>query len=642
MCGIAGIVDVEGRALDGAALARMSASMRLRGPDDEGTWSDGVAMLGFRRLSIIDLDGGHQPMSTPDGQLTVVFNGEVYNFRELRSRLQSLGHHFATGSDTEAILHAYRAWGDDGVRELDGMFAFALWDAPRRRLLLGRDRFGKKPLYYFHDGRRLVFASTLSALVEHPQVPRALDEDALAEYLALEYVVAPRTMLAGVRKLEPATLYAFDAASGRAEKRRYWSLRVDGAAHLDEHEAAAELERRLRAAVKKRLVADVPLGVFLSGGIDSSTVTALAAAERSGIRTFSVRFSDPSFDEGPFARRVAAHLGTSHVEEELSLGEAAAIVERLGEILDEPVADGSVVPTYLLSRFARRHVTVALGGDGGDELFAGYPTYAAHRLASFAGPLARPSLVARMRQLAARLPVSHDNFSFDFKLKKLLAGLDAPLDERNYVWLGAFERERLGALFGREVDPYRAVRARYHDGAGTHLERVLYQDVGLYMCHSVLAKVDRASMAASLEVRAPLLDTAVAELAGALPLSLKLRRLTGKYLLKRVARRFLPSEIVDRPKKGFGMPTGRWLRAELGALARDALTDGSSLAAEGLLARAEVERLLDEHTRGTADHRQRLWALLVLELWRRQLRRSASSGEHSMTSSQPSALQVSR
>ncbi|MCU1282308.1 MAG: asnB, partial [bacterium] len=507
-----------------------------RGPDDAGTFLDGTALLAFRRLSILDLAGGHQPMSTPDGACTVVFNGEIYNFVALRARLEALGHAFVTRSDTECILHAYRQWGADCVAELDGMFAFALWDARARRLLLARDRFGKKPLYYYADGARIAFASTLTALLQHPAVPRALDRDALAEYLAVEYVVAPRTILSNVRKLPAATRLVFDADGGRTTTTRYWELRVDGTRFRGTPaDAAVELEALLQASVKKRLVADVPLGVFLSGGVDSSTVAALAARERSGIETFSIGFSDPSFDESRWARRAAAHLGTRHHEEELSLDDAAAIVADLGSILDEPVADGSIVPTYLLSRFARRHVTVALGGDGGDELFAGYPTYVAHRLLQYAGPLARPSLIAAAAALAARLPVSHDNFSFDFRLKKLLAGAAAPLDERNYWWLGACEPARVAALLGGERhDPFAAVRARYHEPpAGTHLERVLCQDVGLYLCHSVLAKVDRASMAASLEVRAPLLDTAVAEFAGSLPLDWKLHRTTSKWIFKR-------------------------------------------------------------------------------------------------------------
>ncbi|MGZ3443536.1 MAG: asparagine synthetase B family protein, partial [Polyangia bacterium] len=454
----------------------------------------------------------------------------------------------------------------------------------------------------------------------HPAVPRALDRDALAEYLALEYVVAPRTILSNVRKLPPATQLVFEADGGRTTTSRYWQLRVDGAGHrCTPADAAVELEALLQKSVAKRLVADVPVGIFLSGGVDSSTVAALAAREHSGIETFSVSFSDRSFDESRFARRVAAQLGTRHHEEELSLDEAAGIVEKLGTILDEPVADGSIVPTYLLSRFARRHVTVALGGDGGDELFAGYPTYLAHRLLAWAGPAARPPLVRAAAALAARLPVSHDNFSFDFKLKKLTAGAAAPPDERNYWWLGACEPMRIAALLGEAHDPFAAVRARYHEPAtGTHLERVLYQDIGLYLCHSVLAKVDRASMAASLDVRAPLLDTAVAEFAASLPIDWKLHRTTGKWIFKRVARHLLPRAIVDRPKKGFGMPIARWLRQELRELLHDTLLDARSLAAEGALDRNEVARMLDEHERGAVDHRQRLWALVVLELWRRE------------------------
>ncbi len=633
MCGIAGVVDASGAWLDADALLAMRESMRARGPDDAGSFADGAAMLAFRRLSILDLAGGHQPMATPEGDCVVVFNGEIYNFAPLRERLGALGHRFVTRSDTECILHAYRQWGDDCVGELDGMFAFALWDTRKRRLLLARDRFGKKPLYWYADGARLAFASTLTALLEHPAVPRALDRDALAEYLALEYVVAPRTILAGVRKLPAATRLAFEAADGRTSETRYWRLRVDGAAHAKgsprtTDEAAGALESLLQTSVRKRLVADVRVGIFLSGGVDSSTVAALAAREHAGIETFSIAFTDPSFDERSHARAVAAHLGTRHHEEELSTDEAARIVADLGAILDEPVADGSIVPTYLLSRFARRHVTVALGGDGADELFAGYPTHLAHRLLAWAGPFGCVTPMRAAAALAARLPVSHDNFSFDFRLKKLTAGAAAPADERNYWWLGACEPARVQALLGDGVarDPFAAVRARYHEPpTGTHLERVLYQDVGLYLGHSVLAKVDRASMATSLEVRAPFLDTAVAEFAGALPIDWKLRRTTGKWILKRMAQKLLPHAIVARPKKGFGMPIARWLRGALEPLARDALLDGGSLSASGALARGEIARMLDEHARGDVDHRQRLWALVVLELWQRKNLGAATS-----------------
>jgi asparagine synthase (glutamine-hydrolysing) len=616
MCGIAGAVDESGAALDRDVLLRMSASMRTRGPDDAGEWGEGACRLVFRRLSIIDLSGGHQPMTTADGAAVIVFNGEIYNFQELRSRLTKLGHHFRTHSDTETILYAYRQWGVDCVRELDGMFALALWDSREQRLLLARDRFGKKPLYYYCDGRALIFASTLSALLCHPLVPRMLDAEALAEYLALEYVVAPRTMIAGVHKLPAASLLLFSSGSVQRTE-QYWRPPPMGTLRIGLPEAEARLHGLLSRAVEKRLLADVPLGVFLSGGLDSSTVTALATAQRRGIRTFSVRFSDPSFDESDWARKVASHLGTQHHEEDLSPAAAQAIVPMLGSILDEPVADASIVPTFLLSRFARRHVTVALGGDGGDELFAGYPTYVAHRLANICGERLHPPLLAALRALAARLPVSHDNFSFDFKLKQFLGGLDAPPDERNYVWMGACERARVAALLGRDFDVYRVARERYADSTGEHLERVFNQDLGLYLTHSVLAKVDRASMATSLEVRAPLLDRELAEFVIALPLDFKLRRLTGKYLLKRVARRLLPAEVVNRPKKGFGMPVASWLRGPLEPLAREMLFDSLSMTAAGMIRRDEVQRLVDEHLMGVADHRKRLWTLLVLELWRR-------------------------
>jgi asparagine synthase (glutamine-hydrolysing) len=383
-------------------------------------------------------------------------------------------------------------------------------------------------------------------------------------------------------------------------------------------EAIDELAARLEVAVRRRLIADVPLGILLSGGIDSSLVAAFAARERSGIRTFSVRFSDPSFDESSHARMVANHLGTEHVEEELDVRRAADIVGDLGGILDEPIGDASIVPTYMLSRFVRKHVTVALGGDGGDELFAGYPTYVAHRIAEAIGPLRQ--LAPPARALAALLPVSHDNFSFDFKLKKLLLGLDAKREERNAIWLGAWPPELLAELLGARHDVYSAARVRYREGNGEHLERVLYQDIGLYMCHAVLAKVDRASMAASLEVRAPLLDTAFASYAASLPLGFKLRGRVGKYILKQVARRYLPSEIVDRPKKGFGMPVARWLRNELRPIAQEALLGPRSLTASGRLRKAAVERVLREHVEGAVDHRQRLWTLLVVEIWRRHHR----------------------
>ncbi len=622
MCGICGLVDVGGGPIVRDELKAVNDAMRLRGPDDEGFFVDGKAGLGHRRLSIIDLTTGHQPLTNEDGAVQVICNGEIYNFVELRERLTALGHAFKTKSDCEVIAHGYEEWGDDVVHHIDGMFALAVWDARRRRLLLARDRFGKKPLAWFREGGRFGFASTVTALLKHPAAPRRIDEAALARYLALEFVPAPSTMVGGIRKLEPGTLLTLDE-HGRVSTRRFWRLEVRAApARARADEVDEEIRTRLMAAVKKRLVADVPLGIFLSGGIDSSSVVAAGmAAGAARLRTFSISFGDPSFDESAYAREVAARFGTDHVEERLDESELLGIVPRVGEILDEPMADGSLVPTYLLSRVARRHVTVALGGDGGDELFAGYPTYTAHRLARYAAPVLRGPVLALAAGAVARLPVSHRNLSFDFKLKKTLAGIGYPDEVRNYVWLGAFGPEELPALTGRAVDEddlFREIAATYREAPGeTHLEKVLYQDVRLYLAHEILVKVDRASMANSLEVRAPLLDTAFAEYVARLPLDAKLHRLSGKAAFKRALAPWLPARILHRPKKGFGMPIGQWLRGPLRELADDLLLGPGGLAATGLLQRRALAELLDQHVRGAVDHRKRLWCLIVLELWRR-------------------------
>jgi asparagine synthase (glutamine-hydrolysing) len=622
MCGICGLVDLGAGPVAEDELRPVNEALRLRGPDDEGFFVEARAGLGHRRLSIIDLTGGHQPMANEDGQVLTVVNGEIYNFVELRSRLEALGHRFQTRSDTEVLIHGYEAWGDDVVHELDGMFAFAVWDRRLRRLLLARDRFGKKPLCWFRAGGRFGFASTITALLRHPASPRAIDPVALARYLALEFVPAPSSIVSGIHKLEPGTRLTLDE-NGCVATERFWRLEVGAApVRAPAEEVDEELRTLLMAAVKKRLVSDVPLGIFLSGGIDSSSVVAAGVAAGAGrLRTFSISFGDPSFDESGYAREVAARFGTDHVEERLDESELLAIVPRVGEILDEPMADSSIVPTYLLSRVARRHVTVALGGDGGDELFAGYPTYVAHRLAGLGAPLLRGPLLRLATGIAARLPVSHRNLSLDFKLKKTLAGIGFPDELRNYAWLGAFAPDELPALVGHAVDGtelWRDVAAAYREAPGaTHLEKVLYQDVRLYLAHQILVKVDRASMANSLEVRAPLLDTAFAEYVARLPLDAKLRRLTGKAAFKRALAPWLPAHILHRPKKGFGMPVGRWLGGPLRDLSHDLLLGAGGLAGTGLFERPALARLLEEHQRGAVDHRKRLWCLIVFEMWRR-------------------------
>lgn len=618
MCGICGALALSDAPVTKEELAPMVDAMRLRGPDGEGLYADGAAGLGHRRLSIIDLGGGHQPMSTPDGEVVTVLNGEIYNFRELRVELERRGHRFRTRSDTEALLFAYREWGESFVDHIDGMFALAIWDRKEQRLLLARDRFGKKPLVWFANGKRLVFASTTSALLQHPMSPRDIDEAALAQYLAWEFIPAPQSILKGVIKLPPGTLLIAER-DGRLRERRYFKLEVRGRL-AGGAEDEVLLRENLKAAVKKRLVADVPVGIFLSGGIDSSAIAWAAKEVGAGrIKTFSIRFRDASFDEGDHAQRVAAEFGSEHIEEHLDEAKLLGIVPRLGHVLDEPMADGSIVPTYLLSELARRHVTVALGGDGGDELLGGYPMYLAHRLVSALGPLSQKPFLGLAERAAALLPVSHKNLSFDFKLKKLLGGLGYPEPVRNYVWLGAFLPTEIPELLGRPISAealFAPISQVYWEAPGqSHLERVLYQDVRLYLVHHILAKVDRASMAHSLEVRAPFLDTVLASHVAALPLSEKCSGLYGKAILRRALRGHIPEQVLRRPKKGFGMPIGAWLRGPLRPLAEERLLGATQGLSDWLDGRT-IKRLLDEHQRGEHDHRKRLWTLLVLSLWR--------------------------
>ena len=622
MCGIVGNVLARAdRTPDAAVLKRMNDRITHRGPDDEGVFVQGPAGLAMRRLKIIDLATGHQPMTGEDGRVWTVFNGEIYNYRELREAHAARGHVFTTRSDTEVIVHGYEERGVASVGDLDGMFAVAIWDAPARTLLLARDRLGIKPLYYAVLPDQIVFASELKALLEHPAIERTLDLTALSRYLAHEYVPAPHSILRAVRKLPAGHWLTY--TDGRVKLEPYWDVHFQRGAGIDEAEAVEALRAALDRSVKQHLVSDVPLGVFLSGGIDSSAVAAFAARHFPGrLKTFSIGFEDPSFDETAHARRVARVLDTDHQEEILDPRAALDLVTRLPELLDEPLGDASFLPTYLLSRFTRRSATVALSGDGGDELFAGYPTYQAHRLA---GPLELiPPLLRRrlLRPVVERLPVSLDNLSFDFKLKRFVAGLDfAPVD-RHAAWLGSFtpaEQKELftaDALARMEAPPsYAAFHEMLsHAPSASGLERMLYLDLKGYLGEGVLTKVDRASMACSLEVRVPLLDHRVVELATSLPMHLKLRRVTTKYVLKRALAGVLPRDILERPKKGFGIPLGRWFRGELAPMLRDVCAP-DVIRRAGLFRPEAVGRLLAEHAEGRHDHRKKLYTLLAFQLW---------------------------
>jgi asparagine synthase (glutamine-hydrolysing) len=630
MCGIAGYCAIQverhaGVPLDAAALAPMLACIRHRGPDDEGLFNGPGVVLGHRRLSIIDVAGGHQPLHGARESTVLVVNGEVYNFRALRDELRAAGHVFRSRSDSEVLAHAYDAWGLGFLDRVDGMFALALWDGERRRLVLARDRMGEKPLFWAERAGRVLFASELSALLAHPDVEPAIDPDALRAYLALEYVPSPACIIAGVRKLEPGT--ALVVENGAVRQHRYWRLDANGAGvagrnggTADFGEAAARLRTLLEGSVEQRLVSDVPLGVFLSGGLDSSAVAALAA-RHGPLDTFSIGFREASFDESRHARSVAERIGSRHHEHIFEAAAMADLVPRLGRTLDEPIGDASILPTMLLSAFARRSVTVALGGDGGDELFAGYPMHQAHRLAPLARML-RPALPLA-RAAAARMPVAHGNFTLGFKAVTFLRGAGERPPLNHALWMSSFSAAESAALLSPDLlarasaDPFAAVHAAWARSAGAQpIARAAHLDAVTYLPDDILVKVDRASMAVALEVRAPFLARDVVEFAFSLPDAFRMRGFTGKRVLRAAVADLLPAEILARPKKGFGVPIAAWLAGPLRDLAHDTLSE-RALADGGLFRPAAVARLLAEHERGRADHRKPLWTLLVFELWRR-------------------------
>ena len=633
MCGISGIVVPRGERVPKDTLWAMTATLEARGPDDQGYFVDGAGGcgLGHRRLSIIDLTGGRQPLANQDGQIQAIANGEIYNFRELRAELAAEGFVFRTKSDSEVVPHGFEHWGVELFARLEGQFALAIWDARHRRLILARDRMGQKPLYYAFIGPRretLVFGSELKALAEHPQFERSVSPTALAMYLTYECVPEDRAIYRGAAKVLPGTFLEYDRERRKTRIEAYWRMPFASRGSASETARARELRTLICDGTKKRLVSDVPLGVLLSGGIDSSTVAAAMAhsVPPDRIRTFSVSFADASFDESTHARAVSAHLGTQHTEQQLSPARMLDILPEVAGFMCEPLGDASVIPTYLLSRFTREHVTVALGGDGGDELFLGYPTFQADAVAQVLDrvmPLAAERRLGRAILCASRgLPVSRKNFSLDFKLKRFAQGLGLVPRERHQAWMGSFmphELERVISETMREPalaeSPY-ATLARFSEVSGARdvLDQAVYQYARLYLTADVLTKVDRASMACGLEVRAPLLDTRLVEFACAIPGTLRLRGLTTKYLLKRAVRPWLPPEIIDRPKKGFGVPIGSWIRGPLSELVHD-LLHPTKLRREGFFCPREVERLVDEHRRGRADHRKPLWTLLAFELW---------------------------
>lgn len=614
MCGIAGYVGKGNEAL----LRAMGETLHHRGPDASGIWCSPDSRVGLThtRLAIIDLSpGGAQPMQSNDGQLVVTFNGEIYNFAELK---QELGYPFTTHSDTEVILAAYQRWGAQAFSRFRGMFALALYDKQKRELILVRDRLGKKPLYWSLAGNTLVFGSELKALRAHPATPRTIDHRSLAHYLSREYVPTPRTIYKDVHKLPPGTVLRFKDGTTHTES--FWNPAKEMIV-VSEKESLAQFDTLLERATRERMVSDVPLGVFLSGGIDSSVVAYYAAqASSQKIQTFSIGFSEKSFDESPQARLVAAHLGTDHHEHILSGKDALALVHDIPEVFDEPVADASVLPTLLLSRFTREHVTVALGGDGADELLLGYPTFQAEHYAKLYAHIPE-ALRALLRESVDLLPASTSYMSLDFKVRKFTHDFaDDPMT-RHLQWLGSFKESELSSL----LSPAAATEARriteelstewQHECPNlTGLNALSHLYLRTYLMDQVLVKVDRASMRYALEVRAPFLSHDVVEFLLSLPPDMKYRNGRGKYLLRTLMRGRLPSIILDRPKQGFAAPVGTWLRGELRDLATDVLSS-TNVQMSGLLETKEVSRLLTEHLTGAHNHGKKLWTLLVFQLW---------------------------
>ena len=620
MCGICGIASANlDQFADEAILKSMCRAMMHRGPDDEGYYVDGYVGLGMRRLSIIDLSTGRQPITNEDESLWIVFNGEIYNYASLRHTLEQQGHTFRTKSDTEVILHAYEEYGDGCVDHLNGMFAFAIWDTANRRLMIARDRLGIKPLYYWSNGERLVFGSELKAVIGHPGVPRSLDLAALDQFLTLEYVPAPRSIFEGIKKLPPGHILSWQDC--QVEVTPYWDvpfLDVPG----DEATCIEQLTALIDDAVKMRLVSDVPLGAFLSGGIDSSAIVAsMSRAMTEPVKTFSIGFGDKTYNELPYARAVAEHFNTDHHEDFLA-PDIIAMVQRLVPHLDEPFGDFSIFPTFLVSEMARRHVTVALSGDGGDELFGGYDTYVAQNADRFYRILPAALRQNTLPALLDMVPPQSAKKGIINKVKRFVEGGSLPASLQHTRWMSFTTDRDKAALYSADLQ----IALNGHTSADlieSYFQSVAqqpplgqqqYVDIKTYMVDDILTKVDRMSMAASLEARVPLLDHRIVEFAMSLPPEMKLHRGETKRILRRAMADRLPEQVLNKPKQGFSIPLKHWLGGPLLPLMTDLLST-NTIKRRGLFEPKCVSGWVSEHLDGKANHSHRLWALMVFELW---------------------------
>lgn len=626
MCGIAGVLYFDGTAAQPEILKPMTDVIAHRGPDGEGIYTSGAVGLGHRRLAILDLSpAGKQPMCNEDGTIWVTFNGEIYNFGEIRRELSDRGHKFRSQTDTEVIVHAYEEWGTDCLKRFNGMFAFGLWDEQKRRLWLVRDRLGVKPLFYYHSSRFLLFGSEIKAILCHPGVERTIDYEALSYYLALNYTPAPYTLFASIRQLLPGH-YLWVDADGHVQDVEYWDVVYSEEGNRSEQSYLEEFSALLEDSIRLRLVSDVPFGVFLSGGVDSSSVAyGMSHQMQEAVKTFSIGFGESSFDELEYARLVAQTLQSEHYEQ-IVTADAATILPKLVWHAEEPTADSSMVAVYYLAQMAREKVTMALSGDGADEILAGYETYQAYYLLQLYRLL--PSWLRQnaIAPLVDAIPVSDAKVTWDFKLKRFVAGSELLPEDAHATWRMIFNaqgREQLLSLVSNYpgvkadvLDLYRAAFAKTN--ARHSLNRMLYVDTRLYLPNDMLVKVDRMTMAHGLEAREPFLDYRLVEFAASVPPKLKLKHLRHKkYLLKASMRGKLPAQILGRKKQGFNVPNARWIKKDLKPFITDCLS-AKRIREIGVLDSKVVENLLHEHFEEKVDNSHQIWCLLILSMWYKQ------------------------
>ena len=621
MCGIVGIANSNLRVASRETIERMNKCIVHRGPDDDGFYVKENIALAMRRLSIIDVAHGKQPMHTTDKSKWIVFNGEIYNFQELREDLEKRGHSFYTTSDTEVILHLYERYGADCVQHLRGMFAFAIWDETDKSLFIARDRVGKKPVLYSHQPNGdLIFGSEFTALLAHPSISREVDFEAIDSYLSYLCVPAPQTAFKQIRKLEPAHWLRWK--NGEIETKRYWSPDFHKKIKITEEEAIVETTRILRESTRMRMISEVPLGAFLSGGVDSSIVVALMAQESAKpVKTFSIGFEEQDYSELKYAKMVAEHVGAEY-NEFVVKPDALEILPLLVEHYGEPYADSSAIPTYYVAKETRKFVTVALNGDGGDESFAGYERYAAMRIAEQYHRLPKVLRKAFIEKVVDLIPVSELKKSRLRDAKRFIQAASLPKTERYFDWVSTFNQQAKNELYTKDFAARMNGRNSVNlldewfakaNGSGI-LDATLLTDQMTYLPNDLLVKVDIATMANSLEARSPLLDHKVIEFAASLPENLKMQRYETKSLLKKVAARLVPKEVVYRRKMGFGVPIGKWFRGEMRDFVRDVLLSEKSLN-RGIAKRGMIEKYVDEHLNAGRDHTPQIWTLLLLELW---------------------------